>query len=98
MEENVDIEAIEQDYCTNIEAQKVEMTQSAALNIMADEVVMDQTAVGIVRADKVHMENSFALILNTDEAEGDVKALVSPVGALIAGGAILLAALIWRRR
>jgi len=81
-----------------IEGEIVNLDQSCAVNILADKVHMKQSAGGIVRAEKVKMEDSFALVVYANEVEGEVKSLFSPAAALIAGGAILLALLLWRRR
>jgi hypothetical protein len=81
-----------------VEGEHVNLDQSCAMNILADKVHMKQSAGGIVRAEKVKMEDSFALVVYANEIEGEAKALFSPAAALIAGGAILLALLLWRRR
>ena len=86
------------DKLITVEAEHVNLDQSCAVNILADKVYMKQSAGGIVRAEKVKMEDSFALVVYANEVEGEVKTLFSPGAALIAGGAILLALLLWRRR
>ena len=94
-------EMIESENIETVEAEHVEMKQSAAMNVFANDVNMDQSAAGIVRGDKVHMDNSLALIISADEVEGNPKVLFSPTSALIAGGAVLLGMLgyfLWRNR
>ena len=98
MENNNEPEKIEHEQLTTVEAQNVEMTQSAAITVLADNAVMQQSSAGIVKAETVNMKESFALILSSENTEGDVKALLSPTSALVAGGIILLGILLWRRR
>ena len=81
-----------------VEGEIVNLDQSCAMNILADKVHMKQSAGGIVRAEKVKMEGSFALVVYANEIKGEAKSLFTPAAALITGGAILLALLLWRRR
>jgi hypothetical protein len=97
-----DIALIERGAMCNVEAEYVEMYQSAVVMTTADTVTMNESASFVIAADDIEANNSCAFLVVASDVEGEIKSLFTPLTAAIFGGAlaagIFLLSALFRRR
>jgi len=94
--ETTELVELERESPQVVEAQRVEMRQSAAFSVLADEVDVHESAVGIIRAEQVRVRDSATLLLAAGEVHGDVTTVFTPATAAIIGAAMIIG--IWMIR
>ena len=72
----------------NVDAEYVEMYQSAVVNATADTVAMTESAAFVINADAIEASDSCAVLVVASEVEGEIQSLFTPLTAAIFGGAL----------
>ena len=80
-----DLALIEQMGVCSVEADYVEMYQSASIMTRAETAVMNESASLVMVADDVEMNNSWSLLMIAADVEGEPKTVFTPLTAAIFG-------------
>jgi hypothetical protein len=87
-EEMADVALVERMGACSIDADYVEVYQSAVVTMRADDVDMTDSVAAVIIADDVAATNSCAFLVVAADVEGEITSVFTPMTAAIFGGAM----------